>query len=295
MPLLDQLSTSQKEMYFPPQLNCIYHAPFFAYTKTEKRYSVVQGCCNHWDCPRCGEMRAKAEYGRIVNGAHVLAENGKTFWFVTITCRGKEITSEQATEGYLLWTNRLLSTCRARAKIQETDWFYAAVTERQKRGHPHSHFLTTFIPSDYTIEKKWRLRKQKGGYAYAQVDVFRSEWFGEKVVAAGLGPQYDISRVENVEKVSRYIAKYMFKGTAFSADWPPGWKRVRYSQSYPKLPKRASTAFVLMSSADWQKLARVASVITCADKQTFERTNAIMRHYFYGKIKLAEKVMTVRL
>ena len=40
-----------------------------------------------------------------------------------------------------------------------------------------------------------------------------------------------------------------------------------------------------MKSSDWQKLASLASVITCNDDDTYERTKAIMSHYFYGKIK----------
>lgn len=288
-PALDQLSTSQKEIASLSPVFCIYHAPFFAYTNTGKRYFVVQGCCNHWDCPRCGELRAKAEYGRIVNGAHVLSENHDKFYFITITCRGKEISRDEATKGYLLWTNRLLSTCRARAKTQKSHWYYAAVTERQKRGHPHSHILTTFCPSDVRTEKTFKWKAVRGERAYVEVDILRSDWFEKKCVAAGLGNQYDISLVQEVEKVSRYIAKYMFKKTAFSGDWPRGWKRVRYSRSYPKLPERSSAAFVLMKSSDWQKLASLASIITCQDKATYERTNAVMRHYFYGKIKLVTK------
>lgn len=132
----------------------------------------------------------------------------------------------------------------------------------------------------------WKWKTVKGRRAYVEVDVLRSEWFGKRVVSAGLGEQYDISRVEEQRAVSRYVAKYMFKATAFAADWPKGWKRVRYSQSFPKLPERDTEAFVLMKSADWQKLASLAKVITCQDKETYEITSRVMGHYFYGKIKL---------
>jgi len=294
MAFLDQLSTSQKTCASPSPLICIYHAPFFAYTTSGKRYFVVQGCCNHWDCPRCGILRAKQEYGRIVHGWEEIAKTHEDLWFITITCKGKEITHEQADEGYLLWTNRLLSVCRARCKKQGVDWIYSAVTERQKRGHPHSHILSTFSPDDITNGKAWKWKTVKGIRAYVEVDILRSEWFGARVISSGLGEQYDISRIQEPKAVSRYVAKYMFKPSAFAADWPKGWKRVRYSQSFPKLPERETNAFVLMGADDWQRLASLASVITCNDKQTFERTNAIMGHYFYGKIKLAENVETVR-
>ena len=35
--------------------DCKYKAPFFAYEKHPLRYGVVQGSCNHWDCPKHGE------------------------------------------------------------------------------------------------------------------------------------------------------------------------------------------------------------------------------------------------
>jgi hypothetical protein len=286
---LDQLSTSQKTCASLSPLTCIYHAPFFAYTKTGKRYFVVQGCCNHWDCPRCGILRAKQEYGRMVHGWEMIAKDHTDLWFITITCKGKEMTHDEADEGYLLWTNRLLSVCRADAKKTGQDWIYSAVTERQKRGHPHSHILSTYAPGDLTIGKMWKWQTVKGIRAYVEVDVLRSDWFARRVVSAGLGEQYDISRVRDEKAVSRYVAKYMFKPSAFAADWPTGWKRVRYSNSFPKLPERETSAFVLMKSADWQKLSRLASIITCTDKETYERTNAVMRHYFYGKIKLVQE------
>jgi len=82
----------------------------------------------------------------------------------------------------------------------------------------------------------------------------------------------------------------MCEPTAFRGDWPPGCKRVRYSQNFPHLPEHETSAFVLMTSADWQKLARVASVITCNDLETYEKTRAIMSHYFYGKIKMSDEM-----
>lgn len=282
----NQLSTSQKTCASSSLISCIYHAPFFALTTGGEKYSVIQGCCNHWDCPRCGQLRAKHEYGRIVNGCEILARDHTEFWFITITCRGKEVTHEEADEGYLLWTNRLLSICRANAKKTGQDWTYASVTERQKRGHPHSHFLSTYVPNDATKTTVWKWQTVQGRRAYVEVDVLRSKWFREKCIDSGLGEQYDISRVRDPKAVSRYVAKYMFKESAFDATWPTNWRRVRYSQSFPKLPERDTEAFVLMNSSDWQTLSRLAKTIVCSDKQTFDRTNAIMRHYFYGKITL---------
>lgn len=196
------------------------------------------------------------------------------------------MTTDEAEKGYLLWTNRLLAVCRADAKRTGQNWTYSAVTERQKRGHPHSHLLSTYAPLDVVSEFIWKWQSEKGIRAYVEVEVLRSEWFAKRVISAGLGEQYDISQIRDEKAVSRYLAKYLFKASAFAADWPAGWKRIRYSQNFPHLPERDTNAFVLMTAADWQKLASVASVITCKDKQTLERTTSILSHYFYGKIKL---------
>ena len=69
---LDLLSTSPTARTFWPRTSCcIYHAPYFAVQeKSSRRYAVVQGCCNHWDCPRCGPMvAAEALWAHCRGGA----------------------------------------------------------------------------------------------------------------------------------------------------------------------------------------------------------------------------------
>src|SRR4030042_2464971 len=100
---LDLFSTSQKESKI-----CINHAPYICIPETDKPGHLSQGCCNDWTCPRCGELRAKHEYGRMVEGARTLVAEGKTLWFITITCRG-DISLDMATGSYLADTNSLLS------------------------------------------------------------------------------------------------------------------------------------------------------------------------------------------
>lgn len=254
---LDPFSTSptySEELCFVP---CIYHAPFFAYNLHDKTYGVTQGCCNHWDCPRCGKQRARQEYGRIVEGCKQLASGGD-LWFITITCRGKEITQNEADEGYGEWTNRVLDAWRLQAKRTSQKWSYVQVTERQKRGHPHSHIITTFRPCDLATD--WTLKRVtvEGRQFMAYVSAYRSEYLARSVIAAGMGKEYDITQVATVAAASRYVAKYLFKDTIFSTVWPKGWKRVRYSQSFPKLPDRKTDAFVLLRQEDWARLSREA-------------------------------------
>lgn len=269
---LDLFSTTPtKEEFCSDFLSqiCSYNAPYFAYEVTRKQWTVVQGCCNHWDCPRCGQQRAKQEYGRIVEGCRELAKN-HTIYFITITCRGSDITQKEAENGYGEWTNRLLDAARQRCKRSLGSWHYVQVTERQKRGHPHSHILTTFDCGDlYTgYVEKWTT-ENSGKRKMEQKPTLRSHWLSKAVKRAGLGEQYDVSIAGTIEGASRYVAKYLFKETIFTDTWPKGWKRVRYSQSFPKLPERETNAVVLLKHEDWDNLAGKALIINTQNQVDF--------------------------
>ena len=274
-PLLDLFSTTQTnpDLYasFAARTRqaryhkCDYNAPFFAYQIKLAHYGVTQGCCNHWDCKRCGVQRAKQEYGRMVEGLRQIALKSDIY-MLTITCRGKEISHDYAEQNYGKWTNSFLTSFRTRVKRARGQWHYVSVTERQRRGHPHSHFLTTGNPGDLYTEnvlKHWTTGKKKGTSEY--IPMLRSEWLQKAVIAAELGEQYDISKVRVIEGASRYCAKYLFKPSMFEGDWPKGWKRIRYSQSFPKLPEMTTDAFPLVDFHDWHLLSRRAAVVTVTD------------------------------
>lgn len=271
--LLDQFSTSPTKEGLCFDLSpkkCSYRAPYFAYQTEGKAWIVTQGNCHHWDCPRCGMGRAKQEYGRIINGCRELSAQGKIA-FITITCKGKGLKVKDAEANYLTWTNRFFDACRLRAKRSGQKWCYVQVTERQKRSHPHSHILTTYVPTDlYLALVPKFVSVGQGKRRPTQNLSLRSTFIGEQVIRSGLGSEYDISLVETVEGASRYVAKYLFKDSIFTTDWPPRWKRVRYSQSFPKLPERETNAIVLLSGDDWKNLAKVAATVTCGDLDTFE-------------------------
>jgi len=240
---------------------CTNGAPFIALQTAGKAYRVVQGCCNDWTCPRCGQIRAKREYGRMVMGCRELAQDHELY-FITLTCRGRELSLEDSQANYLEWTNRLLTALRTRAKRDGKPWHYVQVTERQQRGHPHSHMMTTFYPHDLREgnRKSW---KHSGGLLVSEnVPASRSDWLQERCISAGLGDQYDISKVRDAEAASRYVAKYLFKPTIFQTHWPKKWRRIRYSRSFPKLPETEIEAFPLIKKSDWRRLARLAVVVT---------------------------------
>lgn len=246
--------------------SCLNNAPYFGYQIQGHKWGVVQGCCNDWNCPRCGQQRAREEYGRIVVGARELGKVNKLY-MMTITCRGKEMSYEDAENGYLVWTNRLLTRLRVASKRAGKVWAFASVTERQTRQHPHSHYLTTYCPDDVVLVKKGegKFSHTTGQTYVAKHTTLQTAYLEKACFECGLGWQYDLSELQSVEGASRYVAKYLFKETIFSDKWPSGWRRVRYSQNWPKLPDVKSDAMLLLTNEDWHNLARKALIIKTND------------------------------
>lgn len=217
-------------------------------------------------------MLAKKHYGRIVEGAREISK-ASPLYFVTLTCRGRDIEKQAAEANYLKWTNRVLTAMRTRATREGTPWYYVQVTERQKRGHPHSHIITTWKPHDMQAKKRWKWIHNNDGERVRETrEALRSDWLEARCVSAGLGPQYDITAVREVEAAARYVAKYLFKDS-LQTQWPKGWKRIRYSQSWPQLPEQDTNARVLLTAEDWYYLAEDAMVVTVSpeDRQSVDR------------------------
>lgn len=229
--------------------------------------SIQQACCNHWECPLCGLQRAKQEYRRIVFGAECLSDEGHKLYFWTLTCRGKEMPLETAQKDYLLWTNRLLTTTRASAQRQGSFWAYTQVTERQKRLHPHSHLITTFLPKDAIHFAKYAVLPNG---RKATHECYWSEWFVARNVSAGLGSECDLSTVNSASAVARYVGKYMFKDSMLTA-WPAHWRRVRYSQNWPKPPYiKAEYVMSLFKPQDWRNADNQDVVYVCDNDGIFD-------------------------
>lgn len=282
MSSLDQLSTSPTGLVLRTSTygeKCINGAPFFAFKIETGKFGVIQGCCNDWTCPRCGKIRAKQEYGRIIEGCKIIGAENRIL-FITITCKGRGLSVADSLKHYSEWSQRFLDAAYTRSKRKGGKWVYVQVTERQKRGHPHSHILTTFDPQDLYLGHvfKWHNLPRGGGRNEREI-ALRSDWIAAQVVKSGLGEQYDVSIVNSAAAASRYVAKYLFKDTIFNTWWPKGWKRVRYSQSFPKLPEKETDAFVLLSANDWFNLAADANIILAHDEASFRTATQALAPY----------------
>lgn len=279
---LDLFSTSptvesdQEEK--PKYAKCYKNAPAIAIPPADGHAGkLYQGCCNDWHCPRCGELRARYEYGRIVEGSRKIQATTPNLYMLTLTCRGdEELEASEANFGAN--TAQFWDALRIKAKRAGITLAYCAITERQQRGHPHIHAIVNYVPPDtigivddyeeykkqvynlrqFIPENMWftpeRLRDENNTVLVDFRQRF-SHWIAVQSVKSGLGVQARIAIVDTVEGASRYIAKYLFK-TLKDEKFPKNWKRVRYSQSWPKLEKpEATSAFVVLSRWDWWMVA----------------------------------------
>lgn len=246
---------------------CDNRAPFIFFIDASGRGRLVQGCCNAWECRRCGVLRAKEEYGRMVHGARSLQSEGHSLYFATVTCRGGAMSLSEAEQSYGSWSNGLLTNMRTRCKRSKKAWFYACVTERQKRQFPHSHLIMTWAPEDaYPIARG----ELKPNGAYAKNECLYSQWFVDANVSAGLGPMCDYSEIRSPIAVAVYLGKYLFKD-AMRTTWPKNWRRVRYSNSWPKLPDRApEVAFPLVHYSDWLRMEALGITVYADSEITLE-------------------------
>jgi len=56
-----------------------------------------------------------------------------------------------------------------------------------------------------------------------------------------------------------------------AALWPKGWKRVRYSQSWPKLQEHENdSAFPVLTYDDWKKVGRLGVAVLADSNETYE-------------------------
>lgn len=266
---LDRLSTSQtnldgvgeglrneiefqiEQSYEIQARRCERGAPYIFFVASNHAAHIVQGSCNDWTCPRCGQIRARKEYGRIVQGARQLSDEGRALYFWTLTCRGGDMPLATAEKEYLTWTNRLLTSARTKCTRADGIWAYVQVTERQKRLHPHSHLITTYSPDDGIPYLSGEILPNG---RKAKHDCIWSEWFIRANQRAGLGVECSLSAIENAVAVAVYVSKYLFKDS-MTTKFQKGWRRIRYSRNWPKLPDPKNVeAFPLVTIRDWQRM-----------------------------------------
>lgn len=242
---------------------CDNDAPHIAVRRGD-RWTVYQGCCNSWTCSRCGLMRASTEYHRIRAGVQILNNMSVPIWFVTLTAPGAGTSVSDAEESWYNGTMKTLNALRNQYKrAGGDDWYYAAVTERQRRGHPHAHYMLTAVPADVALaEPGARLRDGR----INQQRTLQSDWLSDRCERNGLGTVFDMQAVTEPSQVAAYISKYLFK-SLLDQQWPKNWRRVRYSRSWYKPDaKSADEAIALLGANQWDYLGSQGDKVYTRDE-----------------------------
>lgn len=182
--------------------------------------------CGSWYCPHCMKTNARHWSWRV--SLHI-SNSGKTAWFWTLTLGRKYKTAEQ---GFAALPGLWDRFRKYIARLHEGRWEYVAFVEGQpQRGHmPHFHILSL---------SKCPLRLK------------------DVAVWSGFGYQAKEVKV-NSAKAAAYVTKYASKQ---SPKTPCGFRRVRASRGWTKLPTRPDVHLIVQAKQESLQdyLERVAS------------------------------------
>lgn len=165
--------------------------------------NVVAVACDRWGCDACRQVLS---YRWAIRVRYGMALHGGTCYHWTLTLPGKIKTG---TFAFMvlpgMWDNLRKNMQRERKK-----WDYAAFVEI----HPH-----------------------RVGIAHFHVITFEAstERIKDRAVHAGFGYMATEQLIEGWE-AARYVSKYTSKQ---GSQMPKGFRRVRLSQKWPKLPEAA--------------------------------------------------------
>ncbi len=176
--------------------------------------TVVTVYCGKWSCKRCSKVNANRWAWRV---RLYIGERGETAWFWTFTLG---ISYRTRKSGYLALP-RLWDTLRKELQRQFGKWQYCAFVEGQPhRGSmPHFHVISL-------VKSPRRIK--------------------DLAVHVGFGHQAYEEPV-NDKKAAHYVAKYASKT---DAQMPTGFRRVRTSRGWPKLPPYHGERYMVKSSLE---------------------------------------------
>jgi hypothetical protein len=162
--------------------------------------------CGLWSCPQCAKINQEIWTWRASLGGRELAKEYGHVDFLTLTSHEKL----DAAASVDVWPDAW-DKLRKRAGYHGGELQYFAVPERHKSGRLHVHAI---IATRAQLPKKFWKNAAR---------------------ACGMGYQADSQEVENEGGVGGYVGKYLSKTLQYS-NWARGFRRVRTSQGWPKLP-----------------------------------------------------------
>lgn len=195
--------------------------------------------CGLWSCPDCAKDNARLWSWRV--RLHV-DKAGKTAYFWTLTLRGKYHTAESGFSALpKLWDTFRKAVQRA---YKPDKWSYCAFVEGQpKRDYmPHFHIIS--------------MRKSP-------------KRLKDLAMECGFGYQATESKV-NSGKAANYCAKYASKQ---SPKTPKGFRRVRASQDWTKLPDKKMDGLIVRARDEKisDYIVRVADITGCTPDMLYDQ------------------------
>jgi hypothetical protein len=192
--------------------------------------------CGQWMCPDCAKRLAKRWAKQVrdhiaFNRAATHAATGEypaDFWFITLTLGSRYRTTKRGFEELPKLWQRLHKAMRRKYP----DWQYVAFVEGQpRRGFmPHFHIISN-QPLPVKPNKHGRIT-QHATHDYAH--------------KMGWGFEADQEQVTGAKNAS-YIAKYASKQ---SPKTPRGFRRVRASRSWRKLPRDPTKLLIVKARGE---------------------------------------------
>ncbi len=178
---------------------------------TEKKLVIFfRPRCKLWSCPYCADINRRLWTARAYHAAEVWHDQGKELDFVTLTSHEK-LTAKQS---WYVWP-KAWKKLLARAKYYSKQAEFALVPEQHQDGRIHVHMVATF------------------GLTQA--------WWKTNGRECGLGYMAEEELVKSPAAAASYVHKYINKQLG-AVVWPKGFRRVRTSHQFPKLPPPAPLA-----------------------------------------------------
>lgn len=163
--------------------------------------------CKSWSCPACAAVNKSLWVARAYAGANKLVSEGETLYFLTLTSHERL----NARQSVYVWP-KAWAKMRDRMKYANGGTFqYLMVPEQHHNGRLHIHAIET------------------AGLGKGVIKTMARE--------SGLGYMDDESAVKTPTGAAMYVSKYLGKQLEFTR-WPKGFRRVRTSRQWAKLPPR---------------------------------------------------------
>jgi len=198
-----------------------------AYEEGERKAIIFQPRCKQWSCPACAKINKSLWALRTNYGVETLIEQGHEIFFTTLTTH-ERLSAETALVVWPKQWGKLAQRARRAADVFE----YLLVPERHETGKIHVHLLDTAgLPT---------------------------RWWKDNGRESGLGYMNESGEVKSGAAAARYTTKYLSKQLEYQA-WPKGFRRVRTSQKWPRLPEMPESIFIFRPVQDGRALGDVVA------------------------------------